>query len=345
MLKQSLFVCCHALVLVLALFWLSQLALAEGKVLGVRDMVKPPWWELSFLDIAEDAKAAAEEGKHLLMYFHLKGCPYCAKMAEENFSTSAYIAFLKENFYVVDVDILGDRDVTLPDGDVITERKYADDLKVRFTPGLLFFNGEGELVLRVDGYRSNGQFEPILRYVASRAYSSTSLHAYLAEDRAKKANTSPNYRLVDKPYFTRTNNLHELPDRPIMLVFEDASCSECLGFHRNFLEDDYSRELMDKMTVVRLDALSKEKLIDHTGKVTTPMAYARQLGVSYRPGIVLIDRGKIKEKRDSISVLYHFQTQLAYVATRAYLQQSRREFSRARQKQLLESGQNVDLSL
>jgi len=329
----------------LALLTAASPALAKGKVLGVRDMVKPSWWQLSFLDIAEDAEAAADEGKHLLMYFHLKGCPYCAKMAEENFSTSSYVDFLKDNFYVVEVDTRGDREVTLPDGEVFSEAEYADQLKVRFTPGILFFNGDGEQVLRVDGYRSNEQFEPIVRFVAEEAYKEKTLHTYLAEHKAKLAASNPSYTLANKPYFTSTDNLADLPDKPVLVVFEDATCSECPAFHRDFLEDDYSRELMDRMTVVRLDALSEELLVDHTGKTTTPRAYAEALGVSYRPGVALIDRGEVKGIRDSISVLYHFQSQLSYIATRAYLTQSRREFSRARQKQLLESGKDIDLSL
>ena len=317
----------------------------QGEIVGTRDMDRPSWWEISFLDLGEDAALAAEDNKHLLIYFHLRGCPYCAVMAEDNFSASNYVPFLQEHFYVVDIDIEGDREVTLPNGNQLSEREYARSLDVRFTPGILFFDGQGEQVLRVDGYRSNAQFEPIVRFVANKDYQRMNLAAYLAQHNAKRAADKPRYSLAHKPYFTQATDLTALPDKPIMLIFEDATCDECPAFHRTILEDSETRALMDAMTVIRFDALSEEPIIDHQGQATTAQDYAMALQVHYRPGIVLIDRGKVMAARDSITVLHHFQNQLAYIATRAYLRQSRQEFFQMRQQQILDSGKNIDLSL
>ena len=53
---------------------------------------------------------------------------------------------------VVAVNMFGDREVTTRDGDTLTEKAFAAAMRVQFTPTLLFFNEQGEVVLRLNGY-------------------------------------------------------------------------------------------------------------------------------------------------------------------------------------------------
>ena len=46
----------------------------------------PPWFTESFLDIQDEAAAAARDGKRLMLYFGQDGCPYCRELMTNSFS-------------------------------------------------------------------------------------------------------------------------------------------------------------------------------------------------------------------------------------------------------------------
>ena len=93
------------LLLVLTLCFLGSgsavAAATPGKVVGGKISEHPGWFKESFLDIAEDVGEAAESDKHVILFMHLNGCPYCFKMTEENFKHAPYTDFIKENFDVI----------------------------------------------------------------------------------------------------------------------------------------------------------------------------------------------------------------------------------------------------
>jgi len=45
---------------------------------------KPAWFKESFLDLREDVAEASEDKKRVLLYFYQDGCPYCAKLLQDN---------------------------------------------------------------------------------------------------------------------------------------------------------------------------------------------------------------------------------------------------------------------
>ncbi len=76
-------------------------AVAPGKLTGGKTSTHPDWFKDSFLEIASDSLEANEAGKHLILFMHLNGCPYCYKMLDENFSNAPYTQFIKDNFDVI----------------------------------------------------------------------------------------------------------------------------------------------------------------------------------------------------------------------------------------------------
>ena len=54
---------------------------------GDDGLYREPWFLESFLDLAEDLKAALEHGKRLAVLWELKGCPYCKQIHLVNFAT------------------------------------------------------------------------------------------------------------------------------------------------------------------------------------------------------------------------------------------------------------------
>jgi len=328
-----------SLMLGLSLFQPSW-AVTPGKLTGGLFSTHPDWFKESFLDIAEDVEEANEEGKHVILFMHLEACPYCYRMVDENFVGSAYSADLQENFDVIAINIKGDREVALNEDVALTEKQLAQHLKVMYTPTVVFLNDQNQTVARVNGYRSVDDFEKILNFVKTRAYEEHKLEAWLNQQKASQ------YSLLDNPRFEATNNLQRVAHEPLAILFEDSACGDCAAFHERVLGDAEVSEILESYRVVRLDAQSEQPLVDINGNSTTPKAWAEQLGLSYRPGLLLVNDGREILRIESQLYRYHFTEILRYVAGRHYVQYPRSfyDYLDVRTTEITASGRDIDLS-
>jgi thioredoxin-related protein len=130
----------------------------------------PPWFKVSFLDLRDDLQEASAGGKRLMLYFGQNGCPYCKRLMTVNFQTPAIVAKTRRNFDVIEINILGSREVTWIDGTVRTEKAFARYLKVGYTPTLLVVDERGAIVTRLNGYLPPAPFAAALDYVVDGAY-------------------------------------------------------------------------------------------------------------------------------------------------------------------------------
>jgi thioredoxin-related protein len=130
----------------------------------------PAWFKVSFLDLRDDFKDAAAGGKRLMLYFGQNGCPYCKQLMAVNFQTPTIVAKTRRHFDVIEINILGSRDVTWTDGTVRTEKAFARYLKVGYTPTLLVIDERGAIVTRINGYLPPAPFTAALDYVVDGAY-------------------------------------------------------------------------------------------------------------------------------------------------------------------------------
>lgn len=315
-------------------------AMAEGKVLGGKQSTHPDWFKESFLEIAADVEEASDEGKHVMLFMHLNGCPYCYKMIEENIKHSPYTEFIKNNFDVIALNIRGDREVALNDEVTLTEKELATRFKVMYTPTIIFLNADNKVVARINGYRSVPDFKLVLNYVQEKAYETTSLAKYL------NSNKSQQYQFRDHPQITQATNLQALANKPLAILFEDRGCVDCNALHDKHLASPEVREVLKQFTLVRLDALSEESITDITGRQTTPKAYAEELGLTYRPAIVLFDKNREIMRIQSMLYSYHFTEILRYVGERHYEKypESFYDYLDVKTGALLEKGQDVHFS-
>lgn len=315
-------------------------ATTPGKVVGGKISEHPGWFKESFLDIAEDVDEAAEADKHVILFMHLNGCPYCYKMTEENFKQSPYTEFIKENFDVIAINIKGDREVALTEKIGLTEKELAVRLKVMYTPTIVFLDQQNKVVARVDGYRSVPDFKYVLDYVEQKAYLDSALSKYV--DARKEAV----YSFRDHPQLKQANDLKSVADQPLAVIFEDKGCLDCDALYDGHLKRPEVREVLKNYTFVRLDALSEESIVDVEGNLTTPRAYAEKLGLVYRPSIVLFDKGKEVTRITSNLYSYHFEEVLRYVGERHYEQypESFYDYLDVRTAEITASGRDVDLS-
>lgn len=316
-------------------------AVEPGKVTGGQISQHPDWFKESFLDIAEDVAEAAEAGKHVILFMHLNGCPYCYRMTEENFKNAPYTGFIKEHFDVIAINIKGDREIAFDENTSVPEKELARMLKVRYTPTVIFLDTGNKPVLRLNGYRSVEDFGHALHYVADNAYETTTLSSYI-EARSE----APKYSFRAHPMLKETDDLSGLGDGPVALLVEDGQCDACDALHDGHLKNPEILSVLEGFTFVRIDAGSDSPMKDIEGNATTPRAFAEAAGLTYRPGIILYDGGKEIGRIDGMLYTYHFQEMLRYVGERHYktYPNSFYDYLNVRTAEILKTGKDVDLS-
>lgn len=110
--------------------------------LGDDGLHKTDWMRDTFKDLREDLAEANAEGKRLVLFFEQRGCVYCTKMHEEVFPRPVISDYISENYFVVQLNLYGDVEVTDFDGEVLTEKQAARKWSVLFTPTILFLPEE-----------------------------------------------------------------------------------------------------------------------------------------------------------------------------------------------------------
>ena len=128
-------------ILLLAMFPLlvNQVSALE---VGDDGLHKTPWMQDTFKDLREDLEEANAEGKRLVLFFEQIGCIYCTKMHKEVFSKEKVSNYIDDNFFVVQLNLHGDIEVTDFDGDVLPEKDIARKWGILFTPSILFLPPE-----------------------------------------------------------------------------------------------------------------------------------------------------------------------------------------------------------
>ncbi|TMV15070.1 thioredoxin family protein [Arenibacterium halophilum] len=119
------------------------MALPAGATeLGDDGLHKTPWMRDTFKDLREDLAEASAEGKRLVLFFEQRGCIYCTKMHQEVFPRPEIDSYISENFFVVQLNLHGDTEVTDFDGEVLSEKAMARRWNILFTPTILFLPEE-----------------------------------------------------------------------------------------------------------------------------------------------------------------------------------------------------------
>ena len=103
---------------------------------------KETWMRDTFKDMREDLEEATAEGKRLAIIIAQRGCIYCKKMHEEVFPDPAIDAYIRENFFVVQLNMYGDVEVTDFDGEILAEKDIVKKWNVMFTPTMMYFPEE-----------------------------------------------------------------------------------------------------------------------------------------------------------------------------------------------------------
>ncbi|HSJ47369.1 MAG TPA: thioredoxin fold domain-containing protein [Gammaproteobacteria bacterium] len=304
---------------------------------------QPDWFKVSFLDIREDVEEAAADGKRLMVYFYQDGCPYCEKLLETNFGLRDIATKTQATVNVVSINMWGDREVTGLDGRLTTEKQFAEDLKVMFTPTLLVFNEQAEVIMRVNGYYAPHQFDALLDYIADRKEAEMSFRDYYAARAPAEASgklhqddsfLQPPYRLASRD-----------SDKPLLVLFEQKVCAPCDELHLDILQREESRVQLARFDVALLDIRSRDSLQRPDGSTGSVRDWVQELDVQYAPTLVMFDaQGQEAFRTEAYLRTFHVQSALAYVASGAYKDQPNfQRYLQARAADLEARGIHVDL--
>jgi thioredoxin-related protein len=155
-------------------------ARAEAAVLSDDGLYSEPWFLESFLELADDLATAADKKKRFAIIWELRGCPYCKQTHLINFAKPEVVDYIKERFDVLQLNLIGSREVTDFDGEKLSEKNFAQKYGVRYAPTFQFFpdkfTGLGQKtprereVARAQGYIEPQPFLGLFRFVAERVY-------------------------------------------------------------------------------------------------------------------------------------------------------------------------------
>jgi thioredoxin-related protein len=316
--------------LVTALLFASSVAFAQEP---------PEWFSQSLLDLREEVAEAAAQGKRVMLYFGQDGCPYCKRLMEVNFRQAAIAQKSQRDLVALALNIWGDREVTWTDGTVTTEKQLAAQLKVQFTPTLIFLDERGSVALRLNGYYPPHQFEAALDHVAGRIS--------LKEYRERQGREPAAAALHPQPFFMAAPyDLRRKPGaKPLAVLFETPFCAQCDEMHAVAFKRQDVLEQLAKFDVVRFAVSENSPVVLPDGKTMSAAAWARALRVGYVPTLLLFDaRGREVFRAEAYLRPFHISGALDYVSSRAYVREpSFQRFLQAKASDMRARGERVDL--
>jgi thioredoxin-related protein len=307
---------------------------------------QPEWFKASFLDLREDVAEATAQDKRLVLYFYQDGCPYCAKLLQENLGDQSIARLMQGSFHVVAINLWGDREVTGLSGELTTEKQLGSDLKVQFTPTMLLLDEAGQVVLRINGYFPPHRFKAALDYVAERREQiGESFADYAAGLESTEAKgtlhtqggfLSPPLRLADN---------RDASMRPLVVMFEQPTCRDCDELHEDILRREPVAYSLSGFDGVILDTYSRDPVQTVDGREIPIRDWAAELGIKYTPSLVFFDAaGREVFRTEGYFKAFHIHGALDYVATGAYQwEPSFQRYLAARREALAASGIEVDL--
>lgn len=301
---------------------------------------KPDWFKVSFLDLFEDIEDAADNNKRLMIYYYQDGCPYCKKLLEDNFSQREIADKTQKYFDVVAINLWGDKEVTVGDK-IYTEKKFAEALKVQYTPTLLFFDENKKIVFRANGYYPPEKFSALLDYIGTKQETKISYQQYMEKHNPQPASG----RLHDDINSVASISDLSVSDKPMLVLFEQLKCSACDELHLDILKRKTSVELLSRFNVVVLDMWSNKKITTPDGKNLKIRDWTKRLDIKYAPSLLFFNAsGEEVFRSDAYLKAFHTQSVMDYVSSGAYKTQSNfQRYIDERADHLREQGIDVNL--
>ncbi|MEZ5752742.1 MAG: thioredoxin family protein [Paracoccaceae bacterium] len=146
--------------------------------LGEDGLHKPDWLHETFRDMRDDLEEAAASGKRMLILVEQRGCIYCTRMHEQVYIDEDIARMLREDFFVVQMNLFGNVAVTDFDGTEADERDMMRNWGVVFTPTMIFLpetppesgGVRDSAVMIMPGAFERGTTRLMLQFVLEKGY-------------------------------------------------------------------------------------------------------------------------------------------------------------------------------
>jgi thioredoxin-related protein len=206
-------------------------------------------------------------------------------------------------------------------GEVMTEREFAVERGLNFTPAFTFFDADGEEIHRIRGYYPPYRFRAALEYVIDRHDLKGSFREYLA-----RADPPPKFDTDDINYQDFFQNPPHMLDRsripaqrPLVVFLERKACHACDVLHSEPLRDPDVLARFRLFDVVQMDLNAETPVITPQGERTTARAWGEALEIHWAPTLLFFDeRGNEIIRIDSVVGLNRLRNVMDFVLTRGY---------------------------
>ena len=136
------------------------LAPASGKLHDQPFFLKPP------LDLDRSRRPGT---RPLAVLFEQKQCAACDELHQQGFANRDARALVGK-FDVARLELFGSERLVTPQGMTLTAEQWGRDLRIAYTPTLVFFDAMGAEAFRIEAYLRPFHLASVLDYVASGAY-------------------------------------------------------------------------------------------------------------------------------------------------------------------------------
>jgi thioredoxin-related protein len=138
--------------------------------------------EIQWMSMNDALAAQKKQPKKIFMDVYTTWCGPCKLLDKNTFSDKKVIDFINKNYYAVKFNAEGTEKITYQDFTYTNPnyqegRKgrnathfFADALKLRGYPSLVFFTNKGDLIQAVPGYKTPQQLEIYLKMIANDDY-------------------------------------------------------------------------------------------------------------------------------------------------------------------------------
>jgi thioredoxin-related protein len=133
---------------------------ASGMLHAQPFFLKPP------LDLDRSRRPGT---RPLAALFEQKQCAACDELHQQGFANSDARALIGK-FDVARLELFGSERLTTPQGKTLTAEQWGRQLKIAYTPTLVFFDAKGAEAFRIETYLKPFHLASVLDYVASGAY-------------------------------------------------------------------------------------------------------------------------------------------------------------------------------
>ena len=138
--------------------------------------------QIDWVSMNKALEIQQKKPKKIMLFVYAEWCKNCHKMNETTFVNKDVAKFINKNFYAVHFNGEGTEKVTYK-GFEYTNPNYdpnrkgqnyqhffADALKVKAYPTIVFFDEEGNIISPVEGFKSAKDLEIFLKMIASDDY-------------------------------------------------------------------------------------------------------------------------------------------------------------------------------